>query len=514
MEIVGGDNQTGSPGNAVPIAPSVRVTDAFGNPVPAVSVTFGGATGGGSVTSGVQVTDASGIATVGSWILGGLAPAQTLTATAGLLSATFHATSGTVITPTVSLFVSSGDGQVVNTFQALQPLVVQMLDPSEAAVPGLTIQFSVISGTATPAVFTTVTDTVGNAYFFPTSGTAGPNIVSACIMPACVNFVHFTFTTITAGSIWTGNVSSDWFTPGNWSTGIVPGAASNVFVPANVTNLLALTAPTFMNEFFLASGAAINIGSFEMQISSNVTTTGGFIFGTGTFRLTAIAGAITGPMPPLIVDGFVTAAGVTNVSGSVTIEGGGRLDIGVGTMTMNGGFIVDPGGRLTMNTAAGTLTILGSAFFSGSDMGDAELTAGLLDVRQNFTATVFNQAFRATGSHTTRLSGTAGAQTINFLAPGTAASRFQNLEITHSGITGVTMSSEAHVEGTLRQAGHLNVPIARTLTINGLLSLESGSLTNVFGTVNASGGCQHNGGTFVGFTCDPPTGPTPLFRRR
>ncbi len=80
-------------GSAVSPAPSVKVTDAGGNPVPA-TVTFAVATGGGSVTNADQTTDASGIATVGSWSVGPTAGSNTLTATVQgtSLSVTFTAT--------------------------------------------------------------------------------------------------------------------------------------------------------------------------------------------------------------------------------------------------------------------------------------------------------------------------------------------------------------------------------------------------------------------------------------
>jgi len=87
-----GDNQTAEDGTTLPIAPAVTVRDAAGNPVPGITVIFAVGTGGGSLTGGTQVTNASGVATVGSWTLGTVGP-QTLTATAGSLPpVTFNAT--------------------------------------------------------------------------------------------------------------------------------------------------------------------------------------------------------------------------------------------------------------------------------------------------------------------------------------------------------------------------------------------------------------------------------------
>lgn len=86
-----GDAQSATAGTSVAIAPSVLVTDVTGNPVPNVTVTFAITTGGGSVTAASPVTNASGIATVGSWTLGAAVGANSLTATAGAASAVFTA---------------------------------------------------------------------------------------------------------------------------------------------------------------------------------------------------------------------------------------------------------------------------------------------------------------------------------------------------------------------------------------------------------------------------------------
>lgn len=90
-----GNNQSAAPGASVTIPPAVKVTDANANPVADVQVTFAVASGGGSITGESSRTDASGVATVGSWTLGPAAGTHTLTATAAGLSGspiTFNAT--------------------------------------------------------------------------------------------------------------------------------------------------------------------------------------------------------------------------------------------------------------------------------------------------------------------------------------------------------------------------------------------------------------------------------------
>jgi hypothetical protein len=90
-----GNDQTAPGLTTLPVAPSVRVTDQFDNPLEGVPIVFAVASGGGTVTGANVTSDASGIATVGSWRLGPVAGPNTLTASiAGnpQIATTFSAT--------------------------------------------------------------------------------------------------------------------------------------------------------------------------------------------------------------------------------------------------------------------------------------------------------------------------------------------------------------------------------------------------------------------------------------
>lgn len=90
-----GDGQSAVVGTEVATNPNVKVTDANGNVVSGVPVTFAVATGGGSITAGTQATTSSGLATVGTWKLGCTLGTQTLTAAATGLAAVTFAAQGT-----------------------------------------------------------------------------------------------------------------------------------------------------------------------------------------------------------------------------------------------------------------------------------------------------------------------------------------------------------------------------------------------------------------------------------
>jgi hypothetical protein len=112
-----GDNQAGTEGIAVPVAPSVVVKDANGNVKSDVVVTFAVASGGGSVTGAAATSNALGIATVGSWILGGPG-LNTLTASApGLPTVTFTATASPNLcaSTTAHTFGGTNNGTLATT---------------------------------------------------------------------------------------------------------------------------------------------------------------------------------------------------------------------------------------------------------------------------------------------------------------------------------------------------------------------------------------------------------------
>lgn len=82
MALESGGNQSAPVGTLVAVPPAVKVTDLSGVPVAGVPVVFSVTGGGGSLTGPNAVTNAAGVATVGSWRLGPTKGTNTLTATA------------------------------------------------------------------------------------------------------------------------------------------------------------------------------------------------------------------------------------------------------------------------------------------------------------------------------------------------------------------------------------------------------------------------------------------------
>lgn len=177
----------GTAGSPVAPAPSVKVTDGAGNPVAGVSVAFAVTAGGGSVSGESQTTNGSGIATVGSWVLGttaGSSNNQLRASSAGL--------SGSPVTFTASALAGSAGKLTIEGTQptsgqsgaVLTPsFVLQLRDANNNPVTmgGIEISAAIASGPGgTLAGATENTNSQGRATFdaLAISGPSGSYTIS------------------------------------------------------------------------------------------------------------------------------------------------------------------------------------------------------------------------------------------------------------------------------------------------------------------------------------------------
>lgn len=176
-----GDAAQATVGQAVTPAPAVRVTDDQSRAVPGVAVTFAVASGGGSLTGGSPSTNAEGVATVGSWTLGTVAGANTLSASvAGLSPVTFTATG--VAGPVFSIAKESTDGFEAHLGAAVSPRpAVRLKDSFGNDVAGASVTFAVASGGGSATGTTPTTDASGVATVgsWTLGSSAGANTMTA-----------------------------------------------------------------------------------------------------------------------------------------------------------------------------------------------------------------------------------------------------------------------------------------------------------------------------------------------
>jgi uncharacterized protein (TIGR03437 family) len=177
VKILQGNNQSGVPGQKLPAALVVQITDTFGNILSGVPVTWSVVTPGTvTLSSIISTSDSSGAASAIA-TLGTVAGNAQVKVTAGKVSATFTLT---VNIPAAGLQKVSGDAQTTLIGTAFPaPLVVSVVDAGGNPVQGATVTFQVTGG-ATLGSASTTTGANGQASTTVTAGaTSGAIVVTA-----------------------------------------------------------------------------------------------------------------------------------------------------------------------------------------------------------------------------------------------------------------------------------------------------------------------------------------------
>jgi adhesin/invasin len=291
-----GDLQTNVPvPTDVPVPPSVIVKDGSGNPVSGVAVTFAVAIGGGSVTGGAATTNASGIATVGSWKVGPTPGSNTLTATsAGLTGSplTFTATSipgiGTMtITPPGT---SNNQSATVATTVAIDPSVT-IKDDLGNAVSGRTVTFAVATGGGSVTLGTATTNGSGVATVgsWTLGNIAGANTLTATSVGATGSPLTF------AATGTAGNATQIAANAGTGQTGIVAGAAVPI-PPSVIVKDIFGNVKSGVSVTFAVTGGGGSGGLSTTTVASGIATVGSWTLGTtvGLNTMTATSGTLSG----------------------------------------------------------------------------------------------------------------------------------------------------------------------------------------------------------------------------
>lgn len=140
--------------------PRVQVGDAFGNPVAGIAVTFSVAAGNGAITGAATVSDAAGVAQVGSWTLGPAPGVNTLRAAIASGAFADILATGTA----AALQLQSGNGQTANTGTLVPlPPTVLAVDGAMAPLAGVAVSFAVAGGGGSVVGAIAVTNSAGLA---------------------------------------------------------------------------------------------------------------------------------------------------------------------------------------------------------------------------------------------------------------------------------------------------------------------------------------------------------------
>jgi VCBS repeat-containing protein len=160
---VRGDDQTGPVNSALPDSLVVKATDAVGNPVADVEVTWS-VTGGGSISPVTVVTGADGLAAA-ERVLGASSGAQSARATVEGFTGSPVTFSHTAVpaNPTVLVLVAGDDQTGPGGFALADSLVVRLEDDNGNGIGNRSISWIVSSGSGSVSPTTVTTDPNGLA---------------------------------------------------------------------------------------------------------------------------------------------------------------------------------------------------------------------------------------------------------------------------------------------------------------------------------------------------------------
>jgi hypothetical protein len=158
---------------------------------------------------------------------------------------------------------------------------------------------------------------------------------------------------------WTGSVSTDWNTPGNWSCGSVPYSASSVEIP-DVANKPVLSSGSAgsVNNLIIDAGSSLTITGNSIQIGGTITNNGVFDALNGTV-------VADGSVPQSIGSGIFNYKTIKNLTinnpSGVTLSDTLKV---TGIVLVSGGNLASNGYLVLLSTASGT------AFIDGSGTGN------------------------------------------------------------------------------------------------------------------------------------------------
>jgi hypothetical protein len=291
-------------GRAVNTLPTVQVTDAFGNPIGGVAVSFD-AVAGASVLGGTsQTSDAQGHATLGGWTLGAAAGSYTVRATiASGATALFEARG-----IPAAVVAIAGNNQTANVGTVLPVLpAVKATRDDGSGLPNVAITFAVTSGggvlTGTSAV--TGADGTARPVQWILGTTPGVNRLEATTQgqPVAVLFTATGLAATPAFAVASGGTSLNGlfgnFLLGNPEVTVTDAQGNPV-------------AGTPVNFQVTQGGGQITGVSVPTDFRGRAATTSWRLGSVGTQSMSATVGAL----PPLVF----TAAGSDPPAGSFKIE--------------------------------------------------------------------------------------------------------------------------------------------------------------------------------------------------
>ncbi|MBJ6145185.1 DUF4394 domain-containing protein [Hymenobacter sp. BT559] len=151
--------------------------------------------------------------------------------------------------------------------------------------------------------------------------------------------------------VWTGNVSTDWGTAGNWSPARVPAATDNVFIPSGRPNQPTVSNAQQANNLSLSIGTTLTTATGGvLSLSGNFANNSGSVAGAGSGEVRFVGSAAQS------IAGTVSRFQNLTVANAAGVTAGGPVQVAQVLRTTSGNLAA--GGNVTLlSNAAGTALI-------------------------------------------------------------------------------------------------------------------------------------------------------------
>jgi adhesin/invasin len=438
LSYVIGTGQSDTVARALPTPFRVNVQDALGNPRSDVWVRFTKTAATGVLAADSVLTDVTGVAEV-AYTLGTVTGFDSVTATVAGLTDTvaFYAFAENEVAATIAVFSGDSGGASVGGITGL-PVIFVVRDVYGNPVGDQSVGFFATPGSSSPQTSETTTgdDGLASAGFWTMDAAPGYNTLTA-------QTGSFTATATAIGmpigttSMWAGVTSSDWDTPSNWFSGVVPDINDTVFIPAGTPNDPDLSASVSLGRVVVAGAVTIDMGVHNFT-SANGIEGSAAVFSATSGLVSIHGGTWDATATNLQVDSTTLGSGA--VTGDLTVAGPDGFDMAGHTLVVPGN--VTTYGPLYMNNEADSLDIGGDFTVNYTDMGGAT-SGGTIVLRGDFTS---SSLFRPVGSNLVVF---AGADTQYATFSDASSSWFHHLTVDNG--AGVQFLSNMQVKGDAQQ---------------------------------------------------------------
>lgn len=208
---------------------------------------------------------------------------------------------------------------------------------------------------------------------FPTYLTATSDDAGVSFTTSDSNPVQFSIEATEVERTWTGAVSTDWGTAGNWTPSETPGNGEILNIPADLSTYPILTQNISVTNLLVDSGATVSLNDKVLAVTQGVQLGGNFIATTGKLSLSG------SEMQSVTGGGIVTNLEINNSAGVALDEDVYKMLNITGALTLTAGTLYTNDNLILKSSNLGTARVAplgGAASIDGKATVERYIPAG------------------------------------------------------------------------------------------------------------------------------------------